>query len=54
MHLHFAGKKEKALEAAHEAMVALKANPKNKEYRDMLIEDLQDEIESIKKMASNQ
>ena len=48
------GNKEKALEAAQNAINALKSNPKFKAYRDMMIEGLQEEIESIKKMASNQ
>ena len=50
----FVGNKEKALEAARNAINALKSNPKYKAYRDMLIESLQDEIESIKKTSSNQ
>lgn len=50
----FVGNKEKALEAARNAINALKSNPKFKAYRDMMIEGLKEEIESIKKMASNQ
>jgi len=49
----FVENKEKALEAAHNAIDALKSNPKFKAYRDMMIEGLQEEIESIKKMVSN-
>jgi len=50
----FVGNKEKALEAAQNAIDALKSNPKHKAYRDMMIEGLQDEIERIKNTSSNQ